>query len=478
MRNGSPAGRRERISTGSSSRSSGSASGGSSLVVSPAPGALATRCTPAAGAPRRSAPGPRSRAPQALLAKATQAAGPPARARTSRRRRDFLREARRRLRPTAASTRRSGWRSSRESYSRRALGRLGVRTRHGDASFIFVEGDVDAPAGGAFELRARAAAAAALRRRLRQGGQDRIGRDHVLRRDALHDPAGLALRGAAGPASAEGSGSQVKMVSGAVNVYTSEVAVDDRPRTTATASIDRNSRVSVDVAPGRKDRGDELPRPDDGFDRPGDRRPRGAASGSSPRRARARSRRGSRLPEAPQPILPADNRIFDLRPATRWTCGGPACPTRCDTGSRSRVRGSSSRTRTRWIWTTAPGLGPRQGLAGRALLLAASRPSTGRAVSSDWSSVRRFRMLEEPVRAGTGDTTPPELSVFPPQQMGNLFLIFGKTERGAVVTVNAEPADVETDGSFKKTDDDRARRLRDAHHQGGGRLRQRDGPSA
>jgi hypothetical protein len=34
--------------------------------------------------------------------------------------------------------------------------------------------------------------------------------------------------------------------------------------------------------------------------------------------------------------------------------------------------------------------------------------------------------------------------------MGNL-LIYGKTEPGAVVTVNAEPADVEPDGAFKKT---------------------------
>jgi len=60
-------------------------------------------------------------------------------------------------------------------------------------------------------------------------------------------------------------------------------------------------------------------------------------------------------------------------------------------------------------------------------------------------------MLQEPVRSGTGDTTPPELTVYPPQQMGNLFLIFGKTEHGAVVTVNADPADVATDGTFKKT---------------------------
>jgi hypothetical protein len=35
--------------------------------------------------------------------------------------------------------------------------------------------------------------------------------------------------------------------------------------------------------------------------------------------------------------------------------------------------------------------------------------------------------------------------------MGNLFLIFGKTDPGVVVTINAEPADVARDGSFKKT---------------------------
>jgi hypothetical protein len=72
-------------------------------------------------------------------------------------------------------------------------------------------------------------------------------------------------------------------------------------------------------------------------------------------------------------------------------------------------------------------------------------------VLSDWSSVRRFRMLTEPVRSGSGDITPPALTVSTPQQMGSLFLIFGKTEPGAIVTVNAEPADVEPDGSFKKT---------------------------
>jgi len=69
---------------------------------------------------------------------------------------------------------------------------------------------------------------------------------------------------------------------------------------------------------------------------------------------------------------------------------------------------------------------------------------------SDWSSVRRFKMLTEPPRM-VGLAQPPHLVISPPQQMGNLFLIFGKTSPGAIVTVNAEPADVESDGSFKKT---------------------------
>jgi Glucodextranase, domain B len=60
-------------------------------------------------------------------------------------------------------------------------------------------------------------------------------------------------------------------------------------------------------------------------------------------------------------------------------------------------------------------------------------------------------MMLEPVKSGGGDGAPPELTVFAPQQMGNLFLIYGQTEPGAIVTVNAEPADVEPDGSFKKT---------------------------
>ena len=53
--------------------------------------------------------------------------------------------------------------------------------------------------------------------------------------------------------------------------------------------------------------------------------------------------------------------------------------------------------------------------------------------------------------------------------MGNLFLIFGKTDPGAIVTVNAEPADVEPDGSFKKTMTVNRDGSQRAHRQGRGR---------
>ena len=251
------------------------------------------------------------------------------------------------------------------------------------------------------------------------------------------------------PTAAEGSGSEVKMVSGAVDVYTSAspstVSSDD-----ATSRIERDSRVFVDVAQGEKTEVTSY---------------RGRTTVSTGlntvtlegrQRVVAAARTGAlstrvSLPEAPLPILPADNRTFDLSGGgdvdLRWS--------RVPDAVRYRIQ--ISRSRLFVPDANEVDIDDRTGLSTR-LKVSREGPYFWRlaainraGVSSDWSSVRRFRMLEEPIRVGTGDTTPPELSVLPPQQMGNLFLIFGKTERGAVVTVNADPADVGTDGSFKKT---------------------------
>ena len=334
-----------------------------------------------------------------------------------------------------------------ESYSRRVIGGWGT-DENGDASFIFVEGDV------ALQRAGRSTFEAARQRQPLFDG-DFIKTGHSGSAEIMFTDGTLftirpgSLFEVRRPSASEASGSEVKMVSGAVNVYTSAsrstVATDD-----ATAAVDKESRVSVDVAQGERTEVTTY---------------RGKTTVSTGlntvvlegrQRVVAAARTGVlsprvALPEAPVPLLPADNHTFDVATAgdveIKWSRVPDAV----------RYRLQISRSRLFVPDANEVDLDDRTGLSSRLRVsregsyfwrLAAINPS---GVSSDWSAVRRFRMLEEPIRTGAGDTTPPELSVLAPQQMGNLFLIFGKTEPGAVVTVNAEPADVGSDGSFKKT---------------------------
>ena len=334
-----------------------------------------------------------------------------------------------------------------ESYSRRVIGRL-KSDENGDASFIFVEGDVTLQRAGRSNFET-----ARQRVPLFDGDFIKTGRtgsaEIMFTDGTLFTIRPGSLFEVRRPTAAEGSGSEVKMVSGAVDVYTSAspstVSSDD-----ATSRIERDSRVFVDVAQGEKTEVTSY---------------RGRTTVSTGlntvtlegrQRVVAAARTGAlstrvSLPGAPLPILPADNRTFDLSGGgdvdLRWS--------RVPDAVRYRIQ--ISRSRLFVPDANEVDIDDRTGLSTR-LKVSREGPYFWRlaainraGVSSDWSSVRRFRMLEEPIRVGTGDTTPPELSVLPPQQMGNLFLIFGKTERGAVVTVNADPADVGTDGSFKKT---------------------------
>ncbi len=334
-----------------------------------------------------------------------------------------------------------------ESYSRRVIGGWGA-DENGDASFIFVEGDVAMQRAGrsTFET-------ARQRQPLFDGDFIRTGHNgsaEIMFTDGtLFTIRPGSLFEVRRPSASDASGSEVKMVSGAVNVYTSAspstVATND-----ATASIDKDSRVSVDVAQGEKTEVTTY---------------RGKTTVSTGlntvvlegrQRVVAAARTGVlsprvALPEAPVLLLPADNRTFDVVTGgdveLRWS--------RVPDAARYRIQ--ISRSRLFVPDANEVDLDDRTGLStsikvsreGSYFWRLAAINRGG--VASDWSAVRRFRMLEEPVRTGAGDTTPPELSVLPPQQMGNLFLIYGKTEKGAVVTVNAEPADVGADGSFKKT---------------------------
>ncbi|HEV8611415.1 MAG TPA: FecR domain-containing protein [Thermoanaerobaculia bacterium] len=334
-----------------------------------------------------------------------------------------------------------------ESYSRRVLGGWGA-DENGDASFIFVEGEVALQRAGrsSFET-------ARQRQPLFDGDFIRTGRNgsaEVMFSDGtLFTIRPGSLFEVRRPSASDASGSEVKMVSGAVNVYTSTspstIATDD-----ATASVERNSRVSLDVAAGEKTEVTTY---------------RGKATVSTGlgtvvledrQRVVAASRTGVLsprivLPEAPRPVAPDDNRTFDNASGGEVELKWSRVP------EAARYRIQISRSRLFVPDANEVDLDNRTGLSaeikvsreGSYFWRLAAIDRAG--YSSDWSAVRRFRLVSEPIRTGSGDTTPPDLSVLPPQQMGNIFLIFGKTEPSAVVTVNAEPADVGSDGTFKKT---------------------------
>lgn len=381
-----------------------------------------------------------------MLARATRAAGSVRPGSNVAQARDFLGDARQSF---SASRWEEAFRLAIESqsYSRRALGGSGP-AEQGDATFIFVEGDVSLQRAGRSTFEP-----ARQRQPLFDGDFVKAGRtgsaEIMFYDGTLYTIRPGSLFECRKPVTSEFAGSQIKMISGAINVYTSsgKSTVDTD---SATAAIDRDSRASVDVAMGEKTEVVSF---------------RGRTTVSTGKetvvlegREKVSADAGSRqftakvaLPDAPQPTLPADNRIYDLKTGDqvelKWTKVPDAVRYRLQI-SRSRlfVPDSTEVDLDDRVQTSSRVKVSREGSY---FWRVAAIDASG--VASDWSLVRRFKMLTEPVKSGGGDGTPPELTVFAPQQMGNLFLIYGKTEPGAIVTVNAEPADVESDGSFKKT---------------------------
>jgi len=382
----------------------------------------------------------------ALLARATRATGAAKPGSNTAQARDFLRDARESF---SASRFEEAFRLAVESqsYSRRALGGSAAGEQ-GDATFVFVEGDVSLQRAGRSTFEPARQRDALFDGDFVKAGK--TGSAEIMFYDGtLYTIRPGSLFECRKPVSSESSGSQIKMVSGAVNVYTSSsnstVSTD-----VATAAIGRDSRVSVDVAPGEKTEVTSF---------------RGRTTVSTAKesvtlegreRVAAAAQTGTfspkiALPDTPQPALPADNRIYDLKTGDqvelKWSKVPDAARYRLQI-SRSRlfVPDSTEVDLDDRVQTTAR---VKVSKEGSYFWRVAAIDNGG--LTSDWSPVRRFKMMTEPIKAGTGDSTPPDLTVYAPQQMGNLFLVYGKTEPGAVVTVNAEPADVEADGSFKKT---------------------------
>jgi len=72
-------------------------------------------------------------------------------------------------------------------------------------------------------------------------------------------------------------------------------------------------------------------------------------------------------------------------------------------------------------------------------------------LAGQWSEPRTFKLAVLRRAAADQDKAPPPLEVDEVQSYGSIFIVGGKTEPGAVVTVNGEQVNVAADGSFTKT---------------------------
>lgn len=249
--------------------------------------------------------------------------------------------------------------------------------------------------------------------------------------------------------SPESSGT-VKMVVGRINVYTSgspsTVTTD-----TAQTEIDRDSRVAVDVAPDdsetrvstfqgsariRSTRGDEIVINE-----------REAAAA----RAGGAISEKQQIPAAPLPISPQNNVGFDVGEQQvielAWR-GRPSA------GTVHLQVGRSKNFDSTQLEVDAPDLTRDK------VRMKLVNPGTYfwrvacRGVdtpASEWSSARRFRVYSSASNEVVEDTTPPELMINPPQQLGRMFIIEGSTEVGATITINGERVELGVAGKFRKT---------------------------
>ncbi len=157
-----------------------------------------------------------------------------------------------------------------------------------------------------------------------------------------------------------------------------------------------------------------------------------------------------KIPDSPELLVPEDNAMFDVRKPQalmlRWK------PVR--EGVRYRLQIAQSRlfVPESLIVDLDDRIRPEASVTVKAegvffwRVAAINRAN----LLSDWSVTRRLRVLSGERRPEVPDSIPPEIVLERPRPTGSIVFISGKTEAGATVTVNGEPADVEPSGTFKK----------------------------
>ena len=242
----------------------------------------------------------------------------------------------------------------------------------------------------------------------------------------------------------------VKMVVGRINVYTAGTSSTVTTDATET-EIKRDSRVAVDVAADNKETTVSA------FQ--GSARVRSTGGDEvviNEREAIIASARGSiseklEIPDPPFPVEPRNNAGFDVgrqeiieliwrgRPVGGSVHLQVSRSKSFDNVSLDVDANHLARDRARLRLVT-PGT-----YFWRVAALADAM------VPSEWSVVRRFRVFSSSADHLLTDTTPPKLVVYPPQQLGHMFIFEGATEPSATLTINGEKVELDADGGFRKT---------------------------
>ena len=315
-------------------------------------------------------------------------------------------------------------------------------------------------------------------RRLRQDQRQRLGRDHVRRRHALHRAAEHPLPGDPHPQRRPASAASRRSACeyGWVNLSTAQNAEPGRDaggrgagapssRRAAWPTTRRPPQTRFAALRGRMEviSGDSTaPAEPAAAGGAGRRRP--ALRPARPARAAAGRRAGRQPRGQPRSHARAALRLGAGRRAPRAT------PSRC------RAAGCSSTTSS-----TSP-IAPRPVLPSACRARAASSGAWPRSAregaQGPWSAPRRLRVASLRGTGSDGDRTPPVLELDDVKSYGAIFIFAGHTEPGSTVEVNGEAVAVAADGTFTKTIQLDGRGLELRRAQGARRLGQRDGAPA
>jgi hypothetical protein len=244
--------------------------------------------------------------------------------------------------------------------------------------------------------------------------------------------------------------SEIRLTYGNIDTSTGEKSRTIVRTDSGTAEVQSRSRVGVDVNASR-DTGASVYGGSATLQSAGGEK---VKIGERERFVATRSGLGPKidLPESPVPVRPENNVVFDFKkhePITlRWS----------KVLAAARYRLQIAQSRLFIPDSMIVDLLDRQGVEavvtvneeGSYFWRVASIAKDKESTASEWSEVRRFKVLSEADQAGS-ERPAPSLQVDRPRVFSTVVIVSGKTDPGVAVSVDGEPADTDTSGSFKKT---------------------------